>query len=132
MSSSEHQDRGVRFPLWADLLIIALTSVIVGAVIWGVPHEEEDLTRRAEAELAGTELEVEFEGRYAHLTGIASTETDLDEAATAIRNLRGVHSVSIDVEVIAIPTASTWGLVVLTLLLLAAGTVVVGHRRGAA
>ena len=101
MSSSEHQDRGVRFPLWADLLIIALISVIVGAVIWGVPHEEENLTRRAEAELAGTELEVEFEGRYAHLTGIASTETDLDEAATAIRNLRGVHSVSIDVEVIA-------------------------------
>jgi OOP family OmpA-OmpF porin len=92
MARQNEQDDGPRFPALAWLLMIGLAGLIYGTVCWGVPNEERDLTRRAEAVLAGTDLAVEFEGRYAILSG-ASSQTALDQAAAIVRELRGVHSV---------------------------------------
>jgi len=87
------QHRGLRFPYVAWLLAVALAALVVAAVSWGVPNEEQDLTGRAKAALAGTELSVAFEGRYAILSGIAPSQFALDEAAASVAALRGVHSV---------------------------------------
>jgi OOP family OmpA-OmpF porin len=92
MARQDEQDHGPRFPALAWLLMIGLAGLIYGTVCWAVPNEERDLTRRAEAVLAGTDLAVEFEGRYAILSG-ASSQTALDQAAAIVRELRGVHSV---------------------------------------
>jgi OOP family OmpA-OmpF porin len=92
MARQNEQDDGPRFPALAWLLMIGLAGLIYGTVCWAVPNEERDLTRRAEAVLAGTDLAVEFEGRYAILSG-ASSQTALDQAAAIVRELRGVHSV---------------------------------------
>ncbi len=101
MKSRKKKDHGLRFPLMALLLTVALGALILAAVSWGVRNEERDLTGRAEAVLAGTDLDVEFEGRYAVLAGFVSNQLALDEAAASVEELRGVHSINTDAVLIA-------------------------------
>jgi OOP family OmpA-OmpF porin len=63
-------------------------------VIWGIPNEQNDLTARATDLLAGSGLDVKFEGRDATIVGSADRGV-LDSAERTIRNLRGVRRVDI-------------------------------------
>lgn len=83
-----------RVPRSVWWLTVGWLAVTVGAVLWGVPHEERNLTERAEAALAGQPVAVEFDGRDAAILGQVGGPADIDRAAATVRAVRGVRRVS--------------------------------------
>lgn len=80
--------------MWVlGLLWFAATA---GAVIWGIPHEEDDLSDRASQALDGQPVSVDFAGRDARISGEVPTAADLDRAVATARQVRGVRRVESD------------------------------------
>lgn len=75
---------------WLVVLWIAVTAA---AIIWGIPHEEENLTERANAAVTGLNVNVRFEGRDAFVSGEVAAASDVDLAAATVREVRGVRRV---------------------------------------
>ena len=77
-----------RVPRSVWWLAVGWLAVTIGAVLWGVPHEERNLAERAEAALAGQPAVVEFDGRDALLLGQVADAADIDRAAATVRAVR--------------------------------------------
>jgi len=105
MTSSGDESRS-GFPRAVWWLMLAWVIVAIIAVIWGIPNEEDDLTNRASDALAGTGLEVEFDGRDATITGTADQPT-IDAAEETVYGLRGVRTVDVGDTRVAAPTTTT-------------------------
>ena len=87
-------------------LLLVVVALTVATVIWGVPNAERDLTARALNALADADnpLLVEFAGRDAILSGVATKVADVDAAEMLVGNLRGVRVVDLGhVRVAALP-----------------------------
>ena len=82
-----------RAPLWLSFFLVAWIAVVVAAVVWAVPHEEQNLSERTRAALADQPVTVEFEGRDAVLSGQVADSADLDRAMATVREVRGVRRV---------------------------------------
>ncbi len=82
------------FPQTVWWLILAWVAVAILAVLWGIPHEENDLADRASQALAGTGLDVDFDGRDAAISGTADRAT-IEAAKETVYNLRGVRHISV-------------------------------------
>ncbi|MCP3974617.1 MAG: OmpA family protein [bacterium] len=81
-------------------------AATAGAVLWGISHEEDDLTDRAAQALDGQSVSVDFVGRDAHISGLVSTAADLDRAVATARQVWGVRRVESDGVSIAAGDAS--------------------------
>lgn len=105
--SDESRRRG-RIPRSVWLLGLLWIAVTVGAVIWGIPNEEQDLTDRVSAALEGQPVTAEIVGRDARLAGEVATSTDLDRAVATVRQVRGVRRVeAADVTIAAADNTET-------------------------
>lgn len=91
--------KGRSLPAAMWLLLLLLIIVIVVAVKSCVPHEQNDLTTRAQAALndAGlSDVAVEFQGRDALLSGYVPAIEDIDRASETVFDVRGVRRVDND------------------------------------
>jgi OOP family OmpA-OmpF porin len=81
-------------------LLGALVAVVVAALVYGIPHFDDDLTQRARTALrdAGVPVDVHFDGRHGYLTGSLEYEVDTLAAAGVVRGVRGVADVTSEIE----------------------------------
>ncbi len=91
MNSDDSDRRRIPAAVW--WLTVAWLAVTAAAVVWAIPHEERNLTLRAQAAFAGHGVDVEFAGRDARLSGVVATQADLDRAVATVRQVRGVRNV---------------------------------------
>ncbi len=107
MTGDRPREESEPFPVAVWWLALLLGVLVVGAVIWGLPNEEDDLTARAEAALEaagiGAPATVTFEGRDARLTG---TVPDPGAAEDLVYNLRGVRVLDTDLTPAPPPTTT--------------------------
>lgn len=97
-----------RAPLWLAFFAVAWVGITVAAVVWGIPHEENNLADRTAAALAGQPVTASFEGRDALLSGQVADAAELDLAVATVREVRGVRRVeSADVVVAIEPIEPT-------------------------
>lgn len=82
-----------RLPTAVWWLLLAWLITTIAAVVWGVPHEEDNLAERAGAALSGQPVAVEFDGRDARLTGSVGDSAEVDRAVATVREVRGVRRV---------------------------------------
>ncbi len=96
-----------RAPLWLTTVIVAWVVAIVAAVVWGLPHQEDNLAARAAAALTGQPVTVAFEGRDAILAGQVVDSAAIDRAVATVRQVRGVRRVESSGVVVTIEPLDT-------------------------
>jgi len=93
--TGESKKRG-SLPASIWFLLIVWVGITVAAVIWGIPHIEDDLGGRGEAALADQPVGVQFVGRDAQLTGQVAASSEIDRAVATMHELRGVRRIDPD------------------------------------
>ena len=104
--TGESKRRGP-IPVSVWLLLLLWIAATVAAVIWGLPHIEEDLAGRGEAALVDQPVGAQFVGRDARLSGQVADSAEVDRAVATVRELRGVRRVTtgaIDIDPDAAPS----------------------------
>lgn len=91
---------------------ILMTALAAGSVVWGIPHVESQLERRALEELSehGIEtagLAVDFSWRDGKLTGILPPNLSGGDIELALADVDGVRSIQVDIAVSEPPSPNS-------------------------
>ncbi len=98
MTKGQRDMRPRPVPRSVWVLVLLLGVVGAGAGVWGLSHEQDDLTARAQLALAQAgydDVVVVFDGRDAKVSGDVATDADATAVEDLVYRLRGVRRVDV-------------------------------------